>query len=83
MAKYRYTGPGPIEVLSGGEVTRPGDVREFDAVPDWGPWEPLDEPEAPGTGQQSGAGLAPAQAAADGGQPIVAPLTVPITPEGM
>lgn len=45
MAKYRYVGPGPIEVLSGGEVTRPGDERDFDEEPTWGPWELLDEPE--------------------------------------
>jgi hypothetical protein len=66
MAKYRYAGPGPIEVVSGGEVTRPGDEREFDEEPTWGPWDLLDEPEAadgdpepPGPQEASPAALAP------------------------
>jgi hypothetical protein len=49
MAKYRYDGPGPLEVASldgkSRELVRPGDVREFADYPSWGPWEPLDEPE--------------------------------------
>jgi hypothetical protein len=70
MAKYRYVGPGPIEVLSGGEITRPGDEREFDEEPTWGLWglvpdEPdTDEgdPEPPGPQEASPAapGAAPA-----------------------
>lgn len=46
MATYRYAGPGPIEALSGGEVIRPGDEREFDEEPSWGPWDLIDEPKA-------------------------------------
>jgi hypothetical protein len=43
MAKYVYEGPGPHDDRQGGLV-RPGDVAEFDAEPDWGPWRLLDEP---------------------------------------
>ena len=83
--QYRYTGPGPVTDPEG-EIVRPGDEREFDEEPAWGPWEPVGEPqtELPGGRQQSAAGLAPAQAAADGGQPIVTPLAAPLTaPKGM
>lgn len=45
MAKYRYDGPGPIEVLSGGELIKPGDIREFEQEPDWGPWDLLPDGE--------------------------------------
>ena len=65
--RFQYTGPGPIEILSGGDLIRPGDVREFDAEPDYGPWERLDpEPETP----------APVQAFP------VRPLPLPSTNEG-
>ena len=40
MARYVYEGPGPQEDGEGGTV-RPGDVREFDAEPAWGPWREL------------------------------------------
>ena len=43
MAEYEYKGPGP-HVSDEGEITRPGDRREFEADPDWGPWERI-EPE--------------------------------------
>ena len=52
MARWRYAGPGPQEDGAGG-IVRPGDVREFDAGPAWGPWEELGDgdpaapPEAP------------------------------------
>lgn len=45
MAKYRYTGPGPIEVPADGGglgLVRPGDVWEFSEEPSWGLWELLD-----------------------------------------
>jgi hypothetical protein len=45
MAEYRYAGPGPHEDAESRELTRPGDVREFDTPPD-GPWVPLAPPEA-------------------------------------
>lgn len=51
MARYQYTGPGPDE--SSGELVRPGDVREFDEPPAWGPWELLDLPETDEGGQPS------------------------------
>lgn len=38
MGRWRYVGPGPQDDPEGG-IVRPGDIREFDAVPDWGPWE--------------------------------------------
>ena len=37
MAEYEYTGPGPHEDPELGLI-RPGDVREFGAEPDFGPW---------------------------------------------
>ena len=59
MAKYRYAGPNPIEILElpdeGGEsrdLIRPGDVREFEEEPLYGPWELLDEPETDGGGAE-------------------------------
>jgi hypothetical protein len=45
MPEYEYTGPGPHDDGDGGTV-RPGDVREFDTEPDWGPWR-LIEPDEP------------------------------------
>ena len=45
MAKYRYAGPGPVPDPEN-EIVHPGDVREFDEEPTWGPWDRLDEPEA-------------------------------------
>jgi hypothetical protein len=70
--RYQYAGPGPIEDDELGLV-RPGDVHDLDVEPAWGPWECLDQAPAPDGGRQSAAGLAPAQAGADGGQPSLAP----------
>ena len=39
---YVYEGPGPHEDPVIGLV-RPGDVRQFDAEPDWGPWRKLSD----------------------------------------
>jgi len=39
---YVYEGPGPHQDPVIGLV-RPGDVRNFDEEPDWGPWRPLRE----------------------------------------
>ena len=39
---YAYEGPGPHQDPIAGLV-RPGDVRNFDEAPDWGPWRPLSE----------------------------------------
>lgn len=80
MAKYRYTGPGPIEVLSGGELTRPGDVREFGADPDWGAWELVPPPEA---GEGTEPPGPPAESPAPPPAPVPAPFAAPpVTPEG-
>ena len=52
MALYEYQGPGPHDDGSG-TIVRPGDVREFDGEPAWGPWrllpgdDPLNAPEPP------------------------------------
>lgn len=67
MARYQYTGPHPVVILSEGEIIRPGDVREFDEAPDWGPWQCIDPPPEP-------------EPAAAPVTPFTAP---PATPEGM
>lgn len=46
MAKYRYAGPGP-DISDTGEITRPGDERDFGTEPAWGPWELTAEPPEP------------------------------------
>jgi hypothetical protein len=54
VARYQYAGPGPVPDPESNEIVRPGDVREFDEEPAWGPWELLDpepEPEADECGQ--------------------------------
>jgi len=69
MASYVYEGGNPRGDGDGGLV-RPGDVREFDSEPAWGPWrlleagDPLLPPEPP-------------QAVPD---PPPAPRAVPVTP---
>lgn len=51
MAEYEYEGPGP-HVDDEGGITRPGDRREFEEEPDWGPWRLVPgEPEADEGGQ--------------------------------
>lgn len=92
--RYQYAGPGPIEVISGGEpirrgdvrefeLIRPGDVREYDAAPDWGPWDLLDGPDT----EPAGAPPAPVQVpppniATNVLQPNWPGLTPPVTTEG-
>ena len=65
---YRYAGPGPHEDPELGLI-RPGDVRQFDEEPDWGPWERAgrpasshggDEPPSPTGASPSAPGAAPA-----------------------
>lgn len=75
MAKYRYAGPGPIEILSGGELIRPGDVREFDEEPTWGPWEQLDIPGQRLTDMEAGLVTAEQQALSSD-QGLAAPPTL-------
>lgn len=80
MARYQYAGPGPIEVLSGGEIIRPGDIREYDAEPGWGAWELIPPPETdegaepPSPPEASPVALSAAPALN---------ITPPVTPEGM
>jgi len=42
MSKYRYGGLEPVPDGEGGMV-RPGEVREFKALPGYGPWEAVAE----------------------------------------
>jgi hypothetical protein len=42
VSNYVYKGPGPHSDPVIGLV-RPGDVRQFDEEPDWGPWQLLSE----------------------------------------
>lgn len=76
--RYQYVGPGPIEVISGGELVRPGDVREFDEEPTWGPWEPLDEPETDEGGPEP-PGPQEASPAATGAAPAPGPAAPSLT----
>jgi hypothetical protein len=46
VALLRYAGPGPHDDGRGGTV-RPGDVWEWPGEPNWGPWEPVPDGEAP------------------------------------
>ena len=73
--RFQYAGPGPVPDPESGELVHPGDVREFDAEPAYGPWELLDGPDTP----------APEPEAAPAPAPGVVPLlpVPPATPEGM
>lgn len=74
--RYQYTGPGPIGPVDG-ELLRPGDIREFDEEPDYGPWECLDPPpEAAGLLRWNGDVTPPPD-------PPVPPAAAPVTAEGM
>ena len=81
MPRYRYAGPGPVPDPEN-ELVHPGDVREYDKEPDWGPWELVaDPPPEP----ESGPG--PRRIGDDvpiGGAPVAAPLlpVPPAKPEG-
>ena len=43
--KYAFDGPMP-DADPSGELVHPGDVREIETEPEWGPWRVLDEPPA-------------------------------------
>jgi hypothetical protein len=76
MAQHRYTGPHPVPDEDG-ELVHPGDVREFEADPAWGPWELIEE-EADGA---AGSGPAPAAEADTGSTaPAAAAVPVPVSP---
>jgi len=90
VPRYRYIGPGPIEVISGGEITRPGDEREFEEEPTWGPWELIEEAAhgAAGSGSEAAAqadsgGAATAAASVPVPAASLTPPAAPITPKGM
>lgn len=83
MANYVFKGPGPVTdpVLG---LVRPNDVRQFDAEPDWGPWQLLSEAVA----EASAPVLADMQRA-DAPVPVSVPLATaaaspaPLAPKGM
>ena len=82
MGRYEYAGPGPQEDPDGGLV-RPGDVREFDEEPAWGPWEPVPDEaqEAPGATETSAP--APASPGPAAATPAAArPFGTESAPEG-
>lgn len=70
MARYRYDGPAPVPDEDG-EIVRPGDEREFDAEPGWGPWTELDAEDAALSATQS-APAAPPDAATRASAPQAA-----------
>ena len=76
--QYTYPGPGPQEDGDGG-VVRPGDTRDFDQAPDWGPWEPSggaeSDPPAPAAPAPAPAPDKPAPAAS--APPVTASATPP------
>lgn len=45
--RYRYAAPGPQEDPGDHTIVRPGDEREFDAEPAWGPWVEVGAPFEP------------------------------------
>ena len=84
MARYRYAGTDPQPDPEGG-IASPGDVREFEGEPAWGPWELLpDEADggavsdsaAPATQPPAEPPVSPAaaSAAASAGGSAAAPL---------
>jgi hypothetical protein len=88
VAEYEYTGPGPHEDPELGLV-RPGDVREFDEEPAWGPWR-LIEPEPDGAESDSPSPATqlpapkPENPPPSGSAPPPASLAAPASkPEGM
>ena len=80
--RYVYEGPGPHDDGDGGLV-RPGDVREYDAEPPWGPWrllaadDPLNAPEPP---ESAPAPPPPPAAVPDAVRPPAASTPPPATP---
>jgi hypothetical protein len=90
VARYRYDGPGPLEVSgvdgSGTRLIRPGDVEEFDDYPSWGPWEPLDEAEPAGEAPKADQPPSPPETSPAPQQPAprlhLSTAAVTATPEG-
>ena len=73
MARYEYIGPGPREDAESGLI-RPGDEREFDEEPAFGPWREIVE-EAEDDAEEA---AAPTPAATPTPAPAPAPtLTAP------
>jgi hypothetical protein len=67
LVRFQYEGPGPFEIreLDGTfvDLIRPGDVREYDIEPPFGPWERLD-PETDEGDQPGPPGASPAATSA-------------------
>lgn len=75
MPRYRYAGPAPVPDPEG-EAVHPGDVREYDEEPGWGPWELLGEPDA---GPRRIGDDVPVGGAPDPASSLTVP---PVTPKG-
>jgi hypothetical protein len=93
MPRYRFAGYAPVPDPEN-ELVHPGDVREYDTEPEWGPWEPLDAPVAAPDGPRgAGDGVPPGElpeiapeppeAAAGDEQPAPEEAAEPSTAEGM
>lgn len=80
MANFVYQGPGPhVDDVIG--LVRPGDVRQFDAEPDWGPWQLLTEAIAEGLpGNSQAPDLNAIRAAVQQAPAPPSPLGPPATP---
>lgn len=81
--QYRYAGPHPVEDEAG-VLVHPGDVREMDEPPPWGPWDPVPHfsgelPETPAVPSAVPSAL-PADPPAD---PPAKPAAPAAQPEGM
>ena len=80
--RLRYAGPGPQEDGDGG-IAYPGEVRDFDKEPAWGPWEPVpdedggeapEQPQSvPATQPPTGGAARPAAASPATQPPVSAP----------
>ena len=73
MPMFRYAGPDPVTDPDDGEIVRPGQRREMDEPPGWGPWDEIGEdgdgPEAPPDAPPPPADAAPAPAPAGRAKP--------------
>jgi len=83
VAEYVYEGPGPQLDPEGG-IARPGDRREFDEEPAWGPWRLLDPPDggaesdSPASGTQAPAPAPESPAPSGSAPPVTASAPAPL-----
>ena len=78
--RYRYAGTDPQPDEEGG-IARPGEFREFDTEPSWGPWELVpDDDDGPQAAESPAAApgvQAPAPRAASAAPASTAPAGTP------